>query len=77
MTRKTPESVPALQSSAPHQWEDVWAITYDLTCNKPTYTARRRWNRGLLRCRNRDFTTRQPRAVTIATGPRAILAVPA
>ncbi|GBN54478.1 hypothetical protein AVEN_209908-1 [Araneus ventricosus] len=36
MTRTTPELAPPLQTSAPHQREDVWPHTYDLTCNKPT-----------------------------------------
>ncbi|GBM94201.1 hypothetical protein AVEN_55751-1 [Araneus ventricosus] len=28
-----PELPPPLQISIPHQWEDVWLLTYDLTCN--------------------------------------------
>ncbi|GBL78861.1 hypothetical protein AVEN_48849-1 [Araneus ventricosus] len=35
MTRTTPELAPPLQTSAPHQWEDVWLPTYDLACNTP------------------------------------------
>ncbi|GBM77346.1 hypothetical protein AVEN_95554-1, partial [Araneus ventricosus] len=30
---------PLYQTSAPHRQEDVWPSTYDLTCNRPTYTA--------------------------------------
>ncbi|GBM61294.1 hypothetical protein AVEN_88022-1 [Araneus ventricosus] len=33
MTRTTPELPPL---SAPHQRDDVWSPTYDLTCNMPT-----------------------------------------
>ncbi|GBN01498.1 hypothetical protein AVEN_20697-1 [Araneus ventricosus] len=32
MKRTTPELAPPLQTSAPHQREDVWPPTYDLTC---------------------------------------------
>ncbi|GBL93558.1 hypothetical protein AVEN_59740-1 [Araneus ventricosus] len=32
----TPKLAHTLQTSAPHHWEDVWAPTYDLTCNRPT-----------------------------------------
>ncbi|GBN33999.1 hypothetical protein AVEN_143996-1, partial [Araneus ventricosus] len=35
MTRTTPEPAPPLQTSAPHQREDVSPPTYDLTCNRP------------------------------------------
>ncbi|GBL87125.1 hypothetical protein AVEN_218808-1 [Araneus ventricosus] len=35
MTRTTPELAPPLQTSAPHQREDVWPTTYDLACNRP------------------------------------------
>ncbi|GBM25258.1 hypothetical protein AVEN_45897-1 [Araneus ventricosus] len=43
MTRTTPELSLPLQNSAPHQRVDVWLLTYDLTCNKPTYTADFQW----------------------------------
>ncbi|GBM98445.1 hypothetical protein AVEN_114077-1 [Araneus ventricosus] len=45
LTRTTVEPAPSLQTSTPHQWKDVRPTTYDLTCNKPTYTANLRWNR--------------------------------
>ncbi|GBL83045.1 hypothetical protein AVEN_165278-1 [Araneus ventricosus] len=35
MTRTTPELAPLVQTSAPHQREDVCLPTYDLTCNRP------------------------------------------
>ncbi|GBM37400.1 hypothetical protein AVEN_28350-1 [Araneus ventricosus] len=34
MTRTTPELAPPLQTSAPHQREDIWLHTYDLMCNR-------------------------------------------
>ncbi|GBM13752.1 hypothetical protein AVEN_90016-1 [Araneus ventricosus] len=36
ITRTTPELASPLQTSAPHQREDVWPHTYDLTCNRST-----------------------------------------
>ncbi|GBN36892.1 hypothetical protein AVEN_176902-1 [Araneus ventricosus] len=44
MTRTTPQLARPLQTSAPHQWEDVWPLTYDLTGKRPTYTAILQWN---------------------------------
>ncbi|GBL76874.1 hypothetical protein AVEN_12560-1 [Araneus ventricosus] len=45
MTRTAPEQAPLpLQISAPHQRENVWPPTYDLTCNRLTYTADHQWN---------------------------------
>ncbi|GBL73823.1 hypothetical protein AVEN_230787-1 [Araneus ventricosus] len=45
MMTTTTDLEPSLQTSPPHQWEDVWPPTYDLTCNRPTYTANlRTWN---------------------------------
>ncbi|GBO42487.1 hypothetical protein AVEN_200738-1 [Araneus ventricosus] len=35
MTRKTPQPAPALQTSVPHQQEDVWPPAHDLMCNRP------------------------------------------
>ncbi|GBO27125.1 hypothetical protein AVEN_15003-1, partial [Araneus ventricosus] len=35
MTRATPEQASPLQTSSPHQWEDIWPSTYDLACNRP------------------------------------------
>ncbi|GBM58869.1 hypothetical protein AVEN_87161-1 [Araneus ventricosus] len=40
-----PELDLPLQTSAPHLQEGVLSTTYDLTCNKPTYTADLHWNR--------------------------------
>ncbi|GBN75578.1 hypothetical protein AVEN_162114-1 [Araneus ventricosus] len=45
MTRTTPELAPPIQISAPHQKEALWPRTYDLTFNRPTYTAGLQWNR--------------------------------
>ncbi|GBO14028.1 hypothetical protein AVEN_22728-1 [Araneus ventricosus] len=45
MTRTTPELASPLQTSAPHQWKDVWPPAYDLTRNRPTNTAELQWNR--------------------------------
>ncbi|GBO10868.1 hypothetical protein AVEN_4186-1 [Araneus ventricosus] len=45
MTRTTPELAPLIQISAPHQKEALWPCTYDLTFNRPTYTAGLQWNR--------------------------------
>ncbi|GBO02250.1 hypothetical protein AVEN_89404-1 [Araneus ventricosus] len=45
MTTATFELAPPLQTSAPHQREDVWSPTYDLTCNKPKHMADLQWNR--------------------------------
>ncbi|GBN60543.1 hypothetical protein AVEN_171019-1 [Araneus ventricosus] len=36
IARTTPELATPLQTSAPHQREDVWSHTYDLTSNRPT-----------------------------------------
>ncbi|GBM34840.1 hypothetical protein AVEN_208042-1 [Araneus ventricosus] len=44
MTRTTPELAPALQTSAPHQREDVCPSTQDLACNRPP-TTDLQWNR--------------------------------
>ncbi|GBM52084.1 hypothetical protein AVEN_131104-1 [Araneus ventricosus] len=41
MTRKVSELTAPLQASLPHQKEDVYPHTYDLTCN----TADLQWNR--------------------------------
>ncbi|GBN00455.1 hypothetical protein AVEN_203538-1 [Araneus ventricosus] len=45
MTRTTPELGLPLQTFAPHQHQDVWPPTYDLTRNRPTNTADLQWNR--------------------------------
>ncbi|GBM78946.1 hypothetical protein AVEN_40510-1 [Araneus ventricosus] len=44
MTRTTPDLVPSLQSSVPHQREDVSPPTYDLACKQAQYTTDLRWN---------------------------------
>ncbi|GBM34019.1 hypothetical protein AVEN_166450-1 [Araneus ventricosus] len=43
MTRTTPELAPPLQTSAPHQQEDVWLHTYDV--QQVHYTTDLYWNR--------------------------------
>ncbi|GBL93876.1 hypothetical protein AVEN_153636-1 [Araneus ventricosus] len=45
MTRRTPELTPRFKTSTPHQWEGLWPPTYDLACNRPTYTAYLQCNR--------------------------------
>ncbi|GBL92162.1 hypothetical protein AVEN_91508-1 [Araneus ventricosus] len=45
MTRTTIGLTPPRQTCAPHQWEDVCPPTYDLACNRYTYTADLQWNR--------------------------------
>ncbi|GBM22983.1 hypothetical protein AVEN_172331-1 [Araneus ventricosus] len=45
MTRTTPELASPLQTSPPHQREDVRSPTYDLACNRSTYKTDLRWNR--------------------------------
>ncbi|GBM64576.1 hypothetical protein AVEN_56550-1 [Araneus ventricosus] len=64
MTRRTPELSSSLQTSTPHQREDVWPLMYDLTCNRPN--TRRIFSgtgfrAGTLRPQSRDLTTRPPR----------------
>ncbi|GBL67765.1 hypothetical protein AVEN_69387-1 [Araneus ventricosus] len=70
MTRPTPELAPPLQASAPHQREDFWPPTFDLTRSRPTYTADLQWNlvSNLESSgpRFRDLTTRPPRPVITA-----------
>ncbi|GBM36796.1 hypothetical protein AVEN_248747-1 [Araneus ventricosus] len=63
MTRTTPELLPPLQASAPHQRENVWFLTYDLACNRPN--TRRifggiDFELGTLRLQGRHLTTRSP-----------------
>ncbi|GBN22369.1 hypothetical protein AVEN_107551-1 [Araneus ventricosus] len=41
---RTPELPRPLHTSASQQRENVWTPTYDLTCNRPTYTADLQWN---------------------------------
>ncbi|GBO34821.1 hypothetical protein AVEN_205819-1 [Araneus ventricosus] len=45
MTRTTPELAPPLQTSAPHQREDVWLHTYDLMRNRSITRRIFYWNR--------------------------------
>ncbi|GBL97102.1 hypothetical protein AVEN_254138-1 [Araneus ventricosus] len=59
MTRTPPGLAPPLQTSAPHQREDVWPPTYDLTCNRPN-TRRIFSGIGNLRPQSRDLITRPP-----------------
>ncbi|GBN13719.1 hypothetical protein AVEN_126562-1 [Araneus ventricosus] len=63
MMRATSELAPPLQASAPHQREDVWPPTYDLTSNRPN-TQRifsgikfRTWNPSALRPTPYHLTT--------------------
>ncbi|GBN45971.1 hypothetical protein AVEN_180312-1 [Araneus ventricosus] len=44
-TRTTPDSATPLQTSAPHQREDVCPPIYYLMCNRQIYTADLPWNR--------------------------------
>ncbi|GBL92473.1 hypothetical protein AVEN_174744-1 [Araneus ventricosus] len=61
MTRTIPELAPPVHISAPHQREDVWPPTSDLTYDRPTYMADFQWNRisslkAWSRVRSRDPT---------------------
>ncbi|GBM54550.1 hypothetical protein AVEN_184252-1 [Araneus ventricosus] len=45
MTRTTPEQASSpFQTSAQHKRESVWLPTYELTRNRPSYTADIQWN---------------------------------
>ncbi|GBL74194.1 hypothetical protein AVEN_231071-1 [Araneus ventricosus] len=44
MTRTTPERSPTLQTSAPHQRDDVWFPTYDLAYSRSNTIGFRAWN---------------------------------
>ncbi|GBM38885.1 hypothetical protein AVEN_83870-1 [Araneus ventricosus] len=62
MTRTTPEVAPSLQTSSPHQPEDVCSPTYDLTFNRSSTG----WTfNGIgirnLRPQSRNLTTRPQR----------------
>ncbi|GBO05053.1 hypothetical protein AVEN_72518-1, partial [Araneus ventricosus] len=41
------ELQPLLQTSAPHQQDEVWSTTYDLACSGSTYRTDLQWNRVL------------------------------
>ncbi|GBN26125.1 hypothetical protein AVEN_275673-1 [Araneus ventricosus] len=64
MTRPTPDMVPPLQTSSPHQREDIYPRMYDLTFKmtntRPIFSGIRfeTWNPP---ARSRDLTTRPSR----------------
>ncbi|GBM69661.1 hypothetical protein AVEN_124443-1 [Araneus ventricosus] len=64
MTRTTPELAPTLQTSAPHQRQDVRPATNDLACNRPN--THRQWNRVL------NLETFGPEADTLPLGHRGL-----
>ncbi|GBL85758.1 hypothetical protein AVEN_193202-1 [Araneus ventricosus] len=64
MTRTISELAHPLQTSAPHQREDVWHLTYDLTCKRPTYTADLQCNRVS------NLEPSGPKAETLSLGHR-------
>ncbi|GBL72677.1 hypothetical protein AVEN_127924-1 [Araneus ventricosus] len=45
MASMTSDLTTPLQTSAPHQWKDVWLTPSDFTCNTPTFLADLLWNR--------------------------------
>ncbi|GBM67801.1 hypothetical protein AVEN_216249-1 [Araneus ventricosus] len=61
MTRTTPQMAPPLQTFAPHRREGVYPLTYDLMCNRPTYTADLQWNR----VRNLEHSCTQAETLSI------------
>ncbi|GBN57140.1 hypothetical protein AVEN_187254-1 [Araneus ventricosus] len=64
MTRTTPEQASPLQTSAPHQRDDVWSPTYDFRVTGPTHdgsSVESGFEPGTLRHLSRDLTTRPPR----------------
>ncbi|GBL71556.1 hypothetical protein AVEN_156642-1, partial [Araneus ventricosus] len=63
MTRTTAQLVPPLQTSTPHQREDVRPPTYDLTCNR-SHT--RRFFIGI------GFRTWNPPALILPLGHRGL-----
>ncbi|GBM36261.1 hypothetical protein AVEN_71966-1 [Araneus ventricosus] len=66
MTR-TPELAPPLQTSTPHQQEDVWPPTCDLACNGPIHdgsSVESGFEPGTLWSRRRHLTTKPPRPIS-------------
>ncbi|GBM01344.1 hypothetical protein AVEN_135771-1 [Araneus ventricosus] len=64
MTR-APQLAPPLQTSTPHQREDVWPLSHAFNLQQAQCTTELQWNRvcepGALRSQCGDLTTRPPR----------------
>ncbi|GBL97752.1 hypothetical protein AVEN_248686-1 [Araneus ventricosus] len=65
---------PSLQTSAPHQRKNIWRLTYDLVCNRPTYvgggsSVKSGFEPGTLRSRSRHLDTRPPRLKELLKKP--------
>ncbi|GBN81585.1 hypothetical protein AVEN_270749-1 [Araneus ventricosus] len=64
MTKTTPELAPPLQTSTPHQREDVWSLRMIWRAAGPRHggsSVEAGFEPGALRPQSRDLTTRAPR----------------
>ncbi|GBM91624.1 hypothetical protein AVEN_166667-1 [Araneus ventricosus] len=67
MTRTTPELASPLQTSAPHQREDVWPLRMIWRTTGPIHggsSVESGFEPAALRSRGRDLTTRPPRPIS-------------
>ncbi|GBN79791.1 hypothetical protein AVEN_29769-1 [Araneus ventricosus] len=63
MTRTTPELAPPLQTSTPHQWEDIWPLRMIYRGTGPIHggsSVESGFDPGALRTQSRDLTHRLP-----------------